>query len=144
MYVLRRVKESPALATTLLALAEKLLELQPTEALASKEEDRVAILRAVSSAVGIEQFTMAVQSSLFDVLRKAGYALFSRRWSLNFRLLQAHRKASREVYWLHEKRFKAKRGEPSAKRTSYHRAAQEAGLKLLRDKKPWCRGSVRG
>ena len=71
LHQLRRVKESPALATTLLALAEKLLELKPTDALASKEEDRVAILRAVSSAVGISQFTMAVQSSMFEVLRKA-------------------------------------------------------------------------
>lgn len=36
--MLRRVQENPALAQTLLKLAEKLLDLQPQEALASNEE----------------------------------------------------------------------------------------------------------
>lgn len=141
----RRVQENPALAQTLLALAEKLVDLEPTAALASNEEDAICskaddiihgeekeakkslflfcvdcefyfgnpqqppfwttisqkgrclavrscctvsrstnsrqlglqdkrmIVDAVSDAVGVPQFALAVQSSLFDILRQAGF-----------------------------------------------------------------------
>eukprot|EP00434_Breviolum_minutum_P034078 symbB.v1.2.030156.t2/scaffold3368.1/size58328/3 len=97
------------------------------------------IVDAVSDAVGVPQFALAVQSSLFDILRQVGYALFSKNWALNFRLLQVHRAASREVFWLQEGkrmsgRFKRgpRRGHAPEERTSFHRAAQEGDRQKLK------------
>lgn len=131
-----RVQERPRLAQTLLALAERLLQLQPEEAAASNDEDKRMIVDAVSDAVGLPQFALAVQSSLFEILRKAGYALFSKNWVLNFRLLQVHRSASREVYWLHDPkkrhRIRFKRDQPPEMRSAFHRAAQEGDREKLK------------
>lgn len=124
------------MAQTLLALAERLLQLQPEEAVASNDEDKRMIVDAVSDAVGLPQFALAVQSSLFEILRKAGYALFSKNWVLNFRLLQVHRSASREVYWLHDPkkrhRIRFKRDQPPEMRSAFHRAAQEGDREKLK------------
>lgn len=131
-----RVQERPGLAQTLLALAERLLQLRPEEAAASNDEDKRMIVDAVSTAVGVPQFALAVQSSLFDVLRKAGYALFSKNWVLNFRLLQVHRAASREVYWLYDPkkrhRTRFQRDKPPETRSAFHRAAQEGDREKLK------------
>ncbi|CAJ1440574.1 unnamed protein product, partial [Effrenium voratum] len=127
-----RVRESPALAKTLVALAERVSTLEPSAALASNEEDRQAIIGAVADAVGVPQFALAVQSSLFEVLRKAGYALFSRNWRLNFRMLNLHRAASREVYWLVPARKRPNwRRRDERKRNRLHRAAQEGDLERI-------------
>eukprot|EP00435_Cladocopium_sp_Y103_P038670 s979_g10.t1 len=134
-----RVQENPQLAQTLLALAERLLRLKPEEAAASNDEDPLdkrMIVDAVSDAVGVPQFALAVQSSLFEILRKAGYALFSKNWVLNFRLLQVHRAASREVYWFYDpkKRHRRffKRDQPPEMRSAFHRAAQEGDREMLK------------
>ncbi|CAE7287923.1 ANK1 [Symbiodinium sp. CCMP2592] len=134
-----RVRESPRLAASLLSLAERLSDLRPQHAAASNLQDRDTIISEVSNAVGVEQFALAVQASLFEVLRKAGYALYSRNWRLNFKLLQLHREAVREVYWLQpgtnpnsnrrERRRPATDSSPQ--RTVLHRAAQEGDMEIL-------------
>lgn len=132
-----RVRESPPLAASLLALAERLSDLRPQHAAASNLQDRDTIISEVSNAVGVEQFALAVQASLFDVLRKAGYALYSRNWRLNFKLLQLHREAVREVYWLqpgtNPNRNRQRRPPTDAppRRTVLHRAAQEGDVEIL-------------
>jgi len=102
------VGRDAALADTMTALAERILTVRPEDAQASCEDDKTMIVAEVQKTVGVPQFAFAVQGCLFDVMRQAGYAMFSRNWRLNFKLLTVHRLAAREVYWLQKNRDRGK------------------------------------
>ncbi|CAE7890954.1 ANK2 [Symbiodinium microadriaticum] len=106
----------------LLRLTKRVLEIDPTTAKASQEQDRCMIMEEVDKAVGLEQFGVHVMSLLAEAFRRrGGNQLVMDAPELPMRLYRLHRLGKMFVTF----QGKAQRKDPSEVRLALAAASEE-------------------